>query len=200
MRQIILGTSMGMIAAVAMAAPPAPPASPSTAQAAAQAVDANYANMIRDAIQRITPEHIPALTQAAERGDIGSQMILAEVYLRGTATIPQDYTQAAKWLMQLAPINSDAAVSIGMMAREGMGMPQDCSMATTWLGHAIDMDNPRAIYEMGMMRILGICVSQDVDTGVRMLIKATKMGSPEARGALRAVGLDDNGNRIRGKK
>lgn len=190
MRQIILGTSMGMIAAVAMAAPPAPPASPSTAQAAAQAVDANYANMIRDAIQRITPEHIPALTQAAERGDISAQMILAEVYLRGTATIPQDYTQAAKWLMQLAPINSDAAVSIGMMARDGIGIPQDCDSATMWIGHAIDMGSPRAIYELGRMRILGTCVPQDIEAGVQLLARAAKMGSPEALDALRATGLD----------
>lgn len=186
MRQIILGTSIGMIAAVAMAAPPAPPAS----QAPAQAADANYANMIRDAIQRITPEHIPVLTQAAERGDISAQMILAEVYLRGTATIPQDYTQAAKWLMQLAPINSDAAVSIGIMARDGMGMPQDCDSATMWIGHAIDMGSPRAIYELGRMRILGTCVPQDIEAGVQLLARAAKMGSPEALDALRATGLD----------
>jgi TPR repeat protein len=76
---------------------------------------------------------LPALREAAERGDIGAQVTLGSMYFNGEDVL-KDYVEATKWYRKAADQGDFLAqLKLGAMYSVGSGgVPQDYVMAYMW--------------------------------------------------------------------
>ena len=82
--------------------------------------------------------------QAANLGDIGSQLIVGDMYLEGLGVKRND-SEGAKWLLRAAKGGlSDAQCDIGFCYCYGIGVRQDINEGLNWLEKADKQGNPRA--------------------------------------------------------
>ncbi len=97
----------------------------------------------------------------AEQGDTKAQYNLAIIYAKGQG-VPQDYTEAAKWVRLAAEQgDANAQYNLGVMYAEGQGVIQDYTEAAKWYRLAAERGDANAQQNLGVMYAEGKGVIQD---------------------------------------
>ncbi len=87
---------------------------------------------------------IPALTEAAEKGDADAQFTLGSAYQMGDG-VPQNDIKGVYWMKKSANQgNVDAQFNLGIVYRGGYGVTQDLVTAYMWLEMAVANGSARA--------------------------------------------------------
>ena len=86
----------------------------------------------------------------AEQGNAKAQFLLASMYLGGQG-VPQNVTEAAKWLRLSAAQAFDSAQSLlGRLYADGVGVSQNFTEAVKWYRLAAEQGNAGAQYSLGV--------------------------------------------------
>jgi TPR repeat protein len=96
-----------------------------------------------------------------------------------------DFTTAVKLLEPLAEQgNVEAQVRLGVICRNGLGMPVDFTQAVKWYRLAADQDNPQAQFDLGELYADGQGMSVDYAEMVRLHTRAGEQGYLDAQDVL----------------
>lgn len=120
------------------------------------------------------PAHVLALTEKANRGDVGAQLQLAQFYDGGRWA---NGTEAEKWYRRAAEAgNAEAQNGLGsaMQAEERYGE------ARLWYEKAAAQNHTLAINNLGHLYDEGLGVPQDRRRGFELYTRAADLGEPEA--------------------
>ena len=128
----------------------------------------------------VTPEEpVPvdsetALVDAAEQGDAEAQYKLGFMY-EGSDSVPEDYTEAAKWYRKAAEQGHvEAQYSLGDMYDDGYGVSKDDAEAVKWYRKAAEQGEYFAHRSLGDMYANGEGVPQDdIEAYARYSVLAT---------------------------
>jgi hypothetical protein len=71
------------------------------------------------------------------------------------------------WRALAAAGDGEAALFLGYLNRNGLGMPRDLARAAQWYRQAAEQGRPEAQYELALMYELGLGVEKDVDEAAR---------------------------------
>jgi len=83
--------------------------------------------------------------RAAEQGDVGAQVRLAKLYIKGFG-VPQNYAEALKLLERAAARrDAEAEFLLGTLYREGKGIPKDLLRAHMWFNLAAAQGHTHAL-------------------------------------------------------
>ena len=105
-----------------------------------------------------------------------------------TALSSGDYATALKTLRPLAAQGQpDAQYNLGVMYREGHGVPQDYGEALKWLRLAAVQGHVEAQANLGVMYAMGLGVPQDYTEAVKWYRLAAEQGDPGAQHNLGAM-------------
>lgn len=121
----------------------------------------------------------------AERNDVSAQFILGQLYYTGTATVPQNFERAFRFLYAAAsqlPMTSSSALNeqqqqpkqltqsikisahaaglLGEMYWRGDGVQQDNSTALKWFHRAAEYGDPNGYLNLGLMYLYGVVVQK----------------------------------------
>ncbi len=122
------------------------------------------------------------IIQKAENGDAAAQADLGAMYLIGTNSIRQDYTEAFKWLNEAAKKDyAPAQQLLGMMYTEGHGVSQDHNKAAEWLTRAAEQGLAQAQLLLGTMYLAGQGITQDFIVAVELITKSADQGYAPAQ-------------------
>jgi len=92
-----------------------------------------------------------------------------------------DYAAALRLLRPLADQGDPGAqFSVGLMYRNGKGVPQDLGEAVKWYRRAADQGNPLAQYNLGVMYDAGRGVAQSDAEAIAWYRKAAEQGDARA--------------------
>jgi uncharacterized protein len=81
--------------------------------------------------------------KAADQGDVGAQVKLGHMYLKGEGVLP-DLAQAANWYRKAADQgNPFAQYELGIMYSEGYGVPRDYVESYIWFSLASAQSNEK---------------------------------------------------------
>ncbi len=69
----------------------------------------------------------------------------------------------ATWRSLAAAGDGEAALFLGYLYRNGLGMPRDLARAAQWYRQAAEQGRPEAQYELALMYELGLGVERDAD-------------------------------------
>ena len=111
-----------------------------------------------------------------------------------TALSSGDYATALKILRPLAAQGQpDAQYNLGVMYREGHGVPQDYGEALKWLRLAAVQGHVEAQTNLGVMYAMGLGVPQDYTEAVKWFRLAAEQGDPGAQHNLGVMYRDGTG-------
>ena len=113
----------------------------------------------------------------AEAGVSEAQFILGSMYDLGLG-VPQDYTEALKWLQMAAEQgNAKAQSKLGAMYDIGLEVPQDRLEAMKWWRLAAEQGDVFAQYNLGAIYDHGKVVPQDFEAAVKWYRLAAEQGN-----------------------
>lgn len=122
---------------------------------------------------------------SAEQGVATSQFRLGVLYFNGQQTVPQDYTEAAKWFRLAAEQgNTDAQSNLAWMYDEGRGVPQDYKEAMKWYRLRAEQGDAAAQFLLGEMYDKGQGVPQDYTEAAKWYRLAAEQGVADAQSIL----------------
>lgn len=125
-----------------------------------------------------------ALLPYAHAGDPEAQLALGTLYVHGDS-VPQDYTQAARWYRLAAEQgNAQAQFNLGYLYDFGKGVSQDYTLAAHWYRLAAEQGNAPAQFSLGCMYQEGEGVSQDYAQAALLYRLAAEQGNPKAQNNL----------------
>ncbi|MBN82742.1 MAG: hypothetical protein CMJ70_21630 [Planctomycetaceae bacterium] len=93
------------------------------------------------------------------------------------AGIPHDY-DPRKIFTAADGGNAVAQYQLGMLLKEGVGVPENKELAETWFRKAAANESLPAMIELGKMYYFGNGVAEDVDEAIKWFVKAGKEGNP----------------------
>ena len=98
---------------------------------------------------------------SAEGGYADAQCNLGIAYAAGRG-VPQDYTEAIKWL-RLSAEQGDAVAqgNLGVIYANGQGIPQNYAEGMRWFNLAAEQGDAKAQYSIGVMYYNGEGVAQN---------------------------------------
>jgi TPR repeat protein len=130
----------------------------------------------------MTREEVKMVTTAAERGDDGSQVLLAMMYLTGDSGYRKDEALAAHWFELAATQgNPYAQKMLGDIYAEGRGVPRNPRLAADWREKAAKRGNVDAQCLLGKMYLYGEGVDKDQGKAEKWLNRAATEGNSEAQ-------------------
>ncbi len=133
------------------------------------------------------------LVKQAKKGDVTSQITLAECYFKGEG-VKQDFSEAVKWWRKAAEKgDSNAQYSLGMSYYNGEGIGIDYTEAVKWLEKSALQGNPDGQSSLGYCYCLGNGVEQDYAKAVKWFTLAAEQGEADAQFALGICYLNGNG-------
>lgn len=187
---------------------PAPAETPvqgsSTADAVSAGVFSSATAAYRQGVSAVqsgaVEEGLPALRYAAERGVLGAQLRLAELYAKG-GPIPKDDAQAFTYYRQIAdtyaeirprsPVAkyvADSFVALGRYQLAGIpkiGLKADPKRAADLFGHAASyFGDAEAQYELAQLYLSGMGVKRNLRLGANWLAMAARKQHPESQAML----------------
>jgi len=110
---------------------------------------------------------------AAEQGHAEAQNSLGSIF-----EAEGNYTEAASWYYQATQQNHPLAInSIAHYYLQGMGVPQDKNKGIELYIKAANLGMPQAMYNLGVIYIVGEIVEKDVPKGCVWVIRAHKYSS-----------------------
>ena len=115
-------------------------------------------------------------------GDRSATRQLAEMYYVGRDGIEQNFSEAARWYLQLAKQGDiRAQTTIGLMYSRGYGVNKDAAAAHRWWNFAAAQNDPGAQYNLGLSYAQGDGVAQDYERAVQWYSKAASRGHVQAQ-------------------
>jgi serine/threonine-protein kinase len=140
---------------------------------------ANYLRRRVDADQH-QAEIFQLILEAAQKGDMDSQLLLGKQLLHGGR--PQDYPQAFQWLSSASQYNNpDALLLKGVCHKNGFGTPPDPAAALACLERAADSGHPDAQALLGCSLMLGDSIPRNLTRGITLLKNAAAARSSFAQ-------------------
>jgi hypothetical protein len=126
----------------------------------------------------MTAEEIKMVTTAAERGDDGSQVLLALMYQHGDKGHHKNEALAANWFERAATQgNAYAQKVLADMYAQGRGVPRNLRLAADWREKAAKRGNVEAQLLLGKMYLNGEGVDKDQSKAERWLERAATEGN-----------------------
>lgn len=99
--------------------------------------------------------------KAAEKGHIGAQVSLANMYETGNG-VPKNAAMAVSWYRKAAMLgDNDARYALGSIYSDGNGVPKDSAMAASWYRKAAEEGHGNSQSGLGMKYFLGEGVPKD---------------------------------------
>ncbi|BAN35831.1 hypothetical protein SCD_n02020 [Sulfuricella denitrificans skB26] len=130
----------------------------------------------------MTPAETILITNAAERGSDGAQLLLGIEYLYGDGGKPKDAKLAAHWLELAGEQNNAAAQQmLGDLYERGLGVPRNLTLSAAWRKKAATRGSTDAQFALGKMYLSGEGVEMNPEQAERWLKRAAKKGNFEAR-------------------
>ena len=94
----------------------------------------------------------------------------------------EDYEKAFKDLLPEAEKgNARAQFILGLLYKQGRGIPQDFKQAAKWFLKAAEQGNARGQFSLGLLYLKGQGVSKDYKQAEEWLRKAAEQGNDKAR-------------------
>lgn len=145
-------------------------------------VNARFALAERDADSRGIAEGVAWYSKAAEEGDSGAQLSLAECYEYGTG-VGQDQDAALAWYRKAAKQGvPQAQYRLGLCYEKGtLGVDRDGKLAVDWYTKAADQGDSQGLFHLAECHDKGIGVSQDRMEAFAKYWKAAEQGCPDAQ-------------------
>jgi hypothetical protein len=135
----------------------------------------------------MTADEIKMVSTAAERGDDGSQVLLALMYQHGDNGSHKDEALAAHWFELAATQgNAYAQKMLGDIYAEGSGVPRNLRLAADWREKAANRGNIEAQCLLGKMYLNGEGVNKDQSKAEKWLQRAATEGNS---GKIRSTGI-----------
>lgn len=104
----------------------------------------------------------PKIRIAAEAGDAGAQLTLAESLLQDSTDTPGNSSKAVRWLeMSAENGNTEAMIRLGRMSRTGIGILQNFCNAVRWIHMAAASGDREGMLELGRLYRDGVGVNKD---------------------------------------
>lgn len=127
-------------------------------------------------VQRGEAAAMARLEAEAQRGDLPSQLALAQILRDGLGVAP-DPARAFLWARKAAEQGSDAAqLAVGVMYEFGQGTPADAAAAAGWYRKAADQGNAGAANSLGAAYLRGVGVPADAAQAVSWFQRAAEGG------------------------
>ena len=127
------------------------------------------------------PVDIDALRNDAAQGDVKAQIELADMYYNGRG-VPQNYTEAAKWIQMAANEgNADAEEHLAVLYSKGEGVVKDYDQSVQWHRKAADQGDEYSQFNLGLAYELGQGVPKNYDEAKNWYLKAAGQGEPSAQ-------------------
>lgn len=128
------------------------------------------------------PDSVAMIAQAAERGADTSQVQLAVAYLNGSGGLARDPARAAYWFEQAAIRgNAYAEARLGDLYAQGLGVPENQTVAFDWRIKAARRGDAEAQLKVGRMYQEGIGVGRNMDQAIYWYRRAALEGNAEAQ-------------------
>ena len=118
---------------------------------------------------------------------VGSVSVaIAQSFDKGLeAYIASDYqTTLQEWRPLADQGDATAQTLLGLMYRNGQGVPQDFTTAASWVRKAADQGVAEAQFELGLMYAAGQGVPQEPTEAVKLYRQAAQQGYAKAQSAL----------------
>jgi len=130
----------------------------------------------------MTQEEDTLVTNAAQRGSDGAQVLLAVMYLHGDPTHAKNESLAANWFEKAAEQgNAYAQKMLGDLYEQGRGVPKNLKLSADWREKSANRGNTEAQLMLGKMYLNGEGVTQDMDKAEGWLNRASVAGNSEAQ-------------------
>ncbi|MDD5405125.1 MAG: tetratricopeptide repeat protein [Sulfuricella sp.] len=130
----------------------------------------------------MTAAETTMVSNAAERGDDGAQLLLAIEYLHGDGGVKKDEKLAAYWFERAgAQGNSTAQLMLSDLYEQGLGVPKDLKLSAEWRTKAANRGNTSAQLKLGKMYLAGNGVEKDANKAEYWLNRASVEGNGEAQ-------------------
>ncbi|WP_087022096.1 tetratricopeptide repeat protein [Thaumasiovibrio subtropicus] len=131
--------------------------------------------------------------QAAESGDLESQINLGELYATPEFNV-QNEALAIYWTQKAADRNAAAAINnLGYMHEVGIGVSADQAQALAFYQQADNLGNKSAAYNLGRAYEAGHGVNQDFSKAASYYQKAVNLGHIQAMHSLAILYIDGRG-------
>lgn len=131
--------------------------------------------------------------QAAERGDVLAQRLVAVAYLSGTG-VERDAVKASKWFQKAANQGDIyAEYKLGLMYRDGVGVKQDKEQALELLQKAADKNYSEAQFDLGLLYINDKDIKKDSAKALKWMQKSAEGGFGKAQAVLGDMYLRGSG-------
>jgi len=128
----------------------------------------------------------------AEKGDVKSQLAIAEFYSHGVG-VTQNAVEAVKWFHKAADQgNAEAEDGLGVCYLNGDGIPKDAFEAVKWFHKSAEQGFVEAQVNLGICYHGGEGVAQDYTEAINWYLKAANQGSAQAQYNLGTC-YDDSG-------
>lgn len=132
--------------------------------------------------QAMTREEAVMLSNAAERGNDGAQLLLGFEFLHGDAAHPHDEKQAVYWFERAAlQGNVVAQKMLGDLYEQGRGVPENLKVSADWRTKAALRGNTDAQLNLGKMYLAGAGVGKNPQKAEYWLQRAAVEGNSEAQ-------------------
>ena len=116
--------------------------------------------VLSEAAIATTPQEASMIANEAERGSAGAQVLLAVIYMDGSAGYQKNDKLAAYWFEQAAEQgNAYAQQAIGDFYAQGRGVQKNLQVAADWLEKAANRGNVHAQTSLGKMYLNGRCAA-----------------------------------------
>ncbi len=128
-------------------------------------------------------EAMHALELAARSGDAQAAFALAELYRAGApgANLAPAPAAARPWYLQAAlRQHARAALMLGLLYKNGEGVPRDAAQAAGWLTQASKLGNAHAMFLLSNAYMEGSGVARDAVRGRALLEQAAEHEYPPA--------------------
>ncbi len=130
----------------------------------------------------MTPAEAKMIATAAQRGNDGSQVLLAVMYLNGDGGYAKNDKLAAYWFEQAAEQgNGYAQKMLGDLYAQGRGVTKNPKLAADWREKAANRGNIQAQLLLGKMYLNGEGVEKNETKAEEWLKRAAVEGNSEAQ-------------------
>lgn len=109
-----------------------------------------------------------------------ARRFLAQAYYEGSSGAPRDLARAAAFAKSCADDDARCAVVLGVLLREGSGVPRDLKESANRLRQAVMAEEPWGFYHLGLSFQQGLGVPKDDAKARQMYEKAAAAGVAEA--------------------
>ena len=121
----------------------------------------------------------------AKEGNAYAQLLLYYLYTNGDEDIPQDHTEALKWLRRAADQkHPDAQSKLGWAYAMGIGVKKNLKKAVKWWKLAAEQGFVDSQYNLGLSHCRGDGIPQDYKEAVKWWKLAAEQGCAESQFAL----------------